>query len=75
MIFKYQKPTSKDLKRQPAQFYREATWAKRKPGNYVIALGLLAFASGAYLYTMRSVSRDDFANYDEYGNEIVGKKN
>ena len=35
--------------------------------NVAVAAGLLAFVGGAFQYTMHSVSKDDFSQFDEHG--------
>eukprot|EP01115_Flamella_aegyptia_P002496 TRINITY_DN136569_c0_g1_i1.p1 TRINITY_DN136569_c0_g1~~TRINITY_DN136569_c0_g1_i1.p1 ORF type:complete len:85 (-),score=9.40 TRINITY_DN136569_c0_g1_i1:24-248(-) len=50
-------------------------WAKkRRPGNILIGLGLTGLVAGIYMYTMKSISKDDFAEL-ENERKVVAKKN
>ena len=73
MVFRYQSPTPEELKMPPAAFYQNPILAGRRTGNWGIALILAGFAATSYIYTMASVKRNEFAEFDEKGNPILPK--
>ena len=70
MVLGYQPPTVEDLKKPPGHFYQNPGLRSRRVGNWGIALLLAGFAATSYVYTMASVKRNEFAEFEDKGNPI-----
>jgi hypothetical protein len=68
------KATAPNNVRRPNPFISETFRHKETPSffrarwhNAFLGVGLLAFVGSVFMYTLRSVSQDDFKTYDEHG--------